>query len=200
MRVVGYNSPSAETLYQYIARDKRAGGTLYRQLRYQGKPYRKKYGRTDYRGRIPGRVDIDQRPAIVAARTRLGDWEADLTSQAITNLLSDFKAVVHTITYDNGREFNGHQAINQALGCDSYFAKPYHSWERGLNENFNGLLRQYFPKGMAFDQLSQDEVCAAVNEMNHRPRKSLGFKTPWEVFSELVQKNTKTKPLVALMI
>ena len=53
---------SAETLYQYIARDKRAGGTLYRQLRYQGKPYRKKYGRTDYRGRIPGRVDIDQRP------------------------------------------------------------------------------------------------------------------------------------------
>ena len=100
------------------------GGTLYRQLRYQGKPYRKKYGRTDYRGRIPGRVDIDQRPAIVAARTRLGDWEAALTSQAITDLLSDFKAVVHTITYDNGREFNGHQAINQALGCDSYFAKP----------------------------------------------------------------------------
>ena len=168
----------------------------------------------------------------MAARTRLGDWEADLvmgkahqgaivtlaerccklylaspivrktaalTSQAITDLLSDFKAVVHTITYDNGREFNGHQAINKALGCDSYFAKPYHSWERGLNENFNGLLRQYFPKGMAFDQLSQDEVCAAVNEMNHRPRKSLGFKTPWEVFSELVQKNTKTKPLVALM-
>ena len=148
---------SAETLYQYIARDKRAGGTLYRQLRYQGKPYRKKYGRTDYRGRIPGRVDIDQRPAIVAARTRLGDWDADLvmgkahqgaivtlaerccklylaspivrktaalTSRAITDLLSDFKAVVHTITYDNGREFNGHQAINQALGCDSYFAKP----------------------------------------------------------------------------
>ena len=69
---------SAETIYQYIARDKRSGGTLYRQLRYQGKSYRKKYGRTDYRGRIPGRVDIDQRPAIVAARTRLGDWEADL--------------------------------------------------------------------------------------------------------------------------
>ena len=223
---------SAETLYQFIARDKRAGGTLYRQLRYQGKPYKKQYGRTDYRGRIPDRVDIDQRPAIVAERTRLGDWEADLvmgkahqgaivtlverccklylaspiarktaalTSRAITDLLSDFKDVVHTITYDNGREFNGHQAINETLACDSYFAKPYHSWERGLNENFNGLLRQYFPKGMAFDQLSQKEVCAAVNEMNHRPRKSLGFKTPWEVFPELVQKNAKTKPLVALM-
>ena len=97
------------------------------------------------------------------------------------------------------REFNDHQTINKALDCDSYFAKPYHSWERGLNENFNGLLRQYFPKGMAFDQLNQEEVCAAVNEMNHRPRKSLGFMTPWEVFAELVQKNTKTKPLVALM-
>ena len=134
------NGSAPRTIYQYIARDKRAGGMLYRQLRYQGKPYRKKYGRTDYRGRIPGRVDIDQRPAIVAARTRLGDWEADLvmgkahqgaivtlaerccklylaspivrktaalTSQAITDLLSDFNAVVHTITYDNGREFNG---------------------------------------------------------------------------------------------
>lgn len=223
---------SAETIYQYIAKDKRGGGTLYQQLRYQGTPYRKKYGRTDYRGRIPGRVDIDQRPAIVEARTRLGDWEADLvlgtahrgaivtlaerccrlylampiarktatlTSQAITDLLSDFKAVVHTITYDNGREFNAHQAVNDALACDSYFAKPYHSWERGLNENFNGLLRQYFPKGMAFDQLDKEEVCAAVNQMNHRPRKCLGFKTPWEVFSELVQKNAITKPLVALM-
>ena len=223
---------SFETIYQFIARDKRSGGTLYRQLRYQGKPYGKQYGRTDYRGRIPDRVDIDQRPAIVEERTRLGDWEADLvigkahqgaivtlaerccrlylacpivrktaalTSQAITDLLSDFKDVVHTITYDNGREFNHHQDINQALACDSYFAKPYHSWERGLNENFNGLLRQYFPKGMAFDQLNKEDVCTAVNAMNHRPRKCLGFKTPWEVFSELVQKNTKTKPLVALM-
>ena len=78
---------SAETIYQYIARDKRAGGTLYRQLRYQGKPYRKKYGRTDYRGRIPVRVDIDQRPAIVAARTRLGDWDA---SQALFASFQEF--------------------------------------------------------------------------------------------------------------
>lgn len=223
---------SPETLYQFIANDKRAGGTLYQQLRYQGKPYKKQYGRTDYRGCIPGRVDIDQRPAVVAERTRLGDWEADLvigkahkgalvtlaerccrlylacpiarktaalTRQAITDLLMPFKEVVQTITYDNGREFNDHQTINTALACDSYFAKPYHSWERGLNENFNGLLRQYFPKDMALDLLSQDEVCAAVNEMNHRPRKCLGFKTPWEAFAELVQKNTKTKSLVALI-
>ena len=195
---------SAETLYQYIARDKRSGGTLYRQLRYQGKPYRKKYGRTDYWGRIPGRVDIDQRPAVVAARTRLGDWEADLVmgkahQGAIVTLAERCCKLYLASPIVRKTAALTSQAINKALGCDSYFAKPYHSWERGLNENFNGLLRQYFPKGMAFDQLSQDEVCAAVNEMNHRPRKSLGFKTPWEVFAELVQNNTKTKPLVALM-
>ena len=158
---------SAEAIYQYIARDKRAGGMLYRQLRYQGKPYRKKYGRTDYRGRIPG---ILTSARLRGGTTRLGIGKptlmgkahqgaivtlaerccklylampivrktAALTSQAITDL-SDFKAVVHTITYDDS-------TLNQALGCDSYFAKPYHRWERGLNENFNGLLRSTFPR------------------------------------------------------
>ena len=106
---------------------------------------------------------------------------------------------MHTITYDNGREFNGHRDINDALECDSYFAKPYHSWERGLNENFNGLLRQYFPKSMRLDKLSEKEVLSAVNEMNHRPRKCLGFKTPWEVFAELTQIDTNFKTNVALM-
>ena len=149
-------------------------------------------------------MDIDQRPAIVAARTRLGDWDADLVmgkahQGAIVTLAERCCKLYLASPIVRKTAALTSQAINQALGCDSYVAKPYHSWERGLNENFNGLLRQYFPKGMAFDQLSQDEVCAAVNEMNHRPRKSLGFKTPWEVFSELVQKNTKTKPLVALM-
>ena len=161
---------SAETIYRYIARDTRAGGTLSQQLRYQGKPCRKRYGRTDYRGRIPSRVDIDQRPA-----------------------------VVHTITYDNGREFNGHQEINDALACDSCFAEPCHSRARGLNENVNGLLRRYFPKNMAFDALDKQDVCDAINQMHHRARKSLGFKTPWEVFAEMVQHNPNTKKLVALV-
>ena len=108
---------------------------------------------------------------------------AHLTTQAITTLLADFKEFVRTITYDNGREFNGHCDINDALEGDSYFAKPYHSWERGLNENFNCVLRQYFPKSRRLDKLSEKEVLSAVNEMNHRPRKCLGFKTPWEVFA-----------------
>ncbi len=225
-------SLSPETIYQFIAKDKRQGGSLYQYLRHQGKPYKKRYGKTDYRGCIPGRVDIDARPEVVDARSRIGDWEADLiigkahkgaivtlaercsrlylafpivrktadlTTQAITTLLADVKAFVHTITYDNGREFNGHGNINDALECDSYFAKPYHSWERGLNENFNGLLRQYFPKSMKLDKVTEEEVLSAVNEMNHRPRKCLGFKTPWEVFAELTQFDTNFKTNVALM-
>ena len=232
LRLETGSSLSAETIYRFIAQDRRAGGVLHQCLRYQSKPYRKCYGRPDYRGRIPNRVDIEQRPEVVNQRTRLGDWEADLvvgkghrgaivtlverrsrlylampiarktaalTSQAIIDLLQAFQAAVHTITYDNGREFMAHQDINQALCCRSYFAKPYHSWERGLNENCNGLLRQYFPRGMALDRLTREEVFAAVDEMNHRPRKGLGFKTPWEVFSELAQKDIKTKALVALM-
>ncbi len=225
-------SLSPETIYQLIAKDKRQGGSLHQYLRHQGKPYKKRYGKADYRGCIPGRVDIDERPEVVNERSRVGDWEADLvigkahkgaivtvaerccrlylafpivrktahlTTQAITTLLADFKEVVHTITYDNGREFNGHRDINDTLECDSYFAKPYHSWERGLNENFNGLLRQYFPKSMRLDKVSEQEVLSAVNEMNHRPRKCLGFKTPWEVFAELTQIDANFKTNVALM-
>ena len=101
--------------------------------------------------------------------------------------------------YDNGRELNGHRDINDALDSKSYFAKPYHSWERGLNENFNGLLRQYFPKSMKLDKITEEEVLSAVNEMNHRPRKCLGFKTPWEVFAELTQFDINFKTNVALM-
>jgi transposase, IS30 family len=88
---------------------------------------------------------------------------------------------VHTITYDNGREFCGHTDVNLTLGCKSYFAAPYHSWERGLNENTNGLIRQYFPKGMDLRDVSYDELEFVESRLNNRPRKTLDFKTPNEV-------------------
>ncbi|MBL0708143.1 MAG: IS30 family transposase, partial [Sulfurimonas sp.] len=72
-----------------------------------------------------------------------------------------------------------------SLGCDTYFAKPYHSWERGQNENANGLLRQYFPKGMEFTNLVRKEVVEAVHKLNSRPRKCLNYATPYEAFMEL---------------
>jgi len=207
---------SHERIYQHIWHDKKHGGDLYRKLRIAGvKKRRKRYGKKDWRGKIPNRVDIDQRPAIVEEKTRIGDWEADLvsgvhhrgflvtlvdrrskytligqvkhkTAAAVTTeivrLLAPHAERVQTITYDNGREFSAHELINESLNCQSYFAKPYHSWERGLNENTNGLIRQYFPKGMDLRDVSREELAFVMERLNHRPRKTLAFKPPHDIF------------------
>lgn len=92
--------------------------------------------------------------------------------------------LVHTITLDNGKEFSLHGAMSSMLDADVYFAKPYHSWERGLNENTNGLVRQYFPKKVPFDNITHHDLQRVVRKLNNRPRKCLGYKTPFEVFSK----------------
>src|SRR5665648_266923 len=97
-------------------------------------------------------------------------------------LLGPHQKLVHTMTYDNGKEFAYHQDIAKSLKAKVYFAHPYSSWERGLNENTNGLIRQYFPKKHDFTTISDDEIAEATHRLNHRPRKKLGFKTPYEVF------------------
>lgn len=90
----------------------------------------------------------------------------------------------YTITYDNGTEFSAYEFIKKGTGMDIYFANPYHSWERGTNENTNGLLRQFFPKRSMFDKLKQKDVDDKVKLINNRPRKRLGYLTPYEVFVE----------------
>jgi IS30 family transposase len=117
--------------------------------------------------------------------------EAELTKDSIIQALKPFATWVHTITFDNGREFCRHLDIAKALACDTYFAKPYHSWERGLNKNHNGLLRQYFPKNQPMDQVTQVDVNKALTGLNHRLGKKLNYKTPWEVFCEMASLNTK---------
>jgi len=96
-----------------------------------------------------------------------------------------FRAIVpsycKTLTLDNGSEMNNYEAIEHHTGLSVYFATPYHSWERGTNENTNGLLRFYFPKQVSFKDLTQAELDAAVTEINTRPRKRLGYKTPAQV-------------------
>ena len=87
-----------------------------------------------------------------------------------------------TIPADNGKEYAGHETIKEQLGANVYFAHPYCSWERGLNENTNGLIRQYFTKGSSFENITDGEVEAVMNKLNHRPRKTLNFKTPHTVF------------------
>jgi len=108
--------------------------------------------------------------------------QADLVKQATLCGLRPFADRVHTITSDNGKEFAQHVDIANALQADFYFAHPYASWERGLNENTNGLIRQYFPKGSDFSWLTKTLSVSVSNKLNHRPRKCLDFKTPFEVF------------------
>jgi IS30 family transposase len=89
---------------------------------------------------------------------------------------------VLTITSDNGKEFANHEQIAKRLKCDFYFAHPYSSYERGTNENTNGLIRQYFPKNRDFRTITDSEIIRAMKRLNNRPRKRLGYKTPNEVF------------------
>jgi IS30 family transposase len=101
---------------------------------------------------------------------------------AIVKLLKPLKNQVDSITYDNGGEFAEHEEIAQKLNAKSYFATPYHSWERGLNEHTNGLIRQYLPKKSDFKDVSNQKIKKIEDRLNNRPRKVLNFKTPREVF------------------
>jgi len=107
---------------------------------------------------------------------------AQAVSKAMTTLLNPYHSKVYTVTSDNGREFARHEEIAAALKADFYFAHPYASWERGTNENTNGLIRQYFPKNRDFTTITQQEIDTAMERLNNRPRKRLGYQTPNQVF------------------
>lgn len=204
-----------ETIYQLIYADKGNGGDLYKHLRIMSKPYRKRYGSHDRRGKIKNRVDIDERPDVVAQRSRIGDWEgdtvmgrgrksalltmverktlytviirltgkrADLLADAAIAGLDKLKSNIKTITFDNGLEFAEHEKIAEGLEADIYFAHPYASWERGTNENTNGLIRQYFPKGTDFNEVTDEEIKFVMDRLNNRPRKTRDCLSPNEMF------------------
>jgi len=110
---------------------------------------------------------------------------APAVSAAIIEQLKPLMALVLTLTTDNGKEFALHQKVAAALETDYFFAHPYASWERGLNENTNGLVRQYCPKKSDFSQLDQSHMQTIADTLNHRPRKSLNYRTPFEVFFQI---------------
>ncbi len=110
------------------------------------------------------------------------------TKEAMVEALKPYLEHVHTITSDNGKEFAQHQEIAQELNADFYFAHPYSSWERGLNENTNKLIRQYFPKGTDFRKITHLDVARVQHLINTRPRKTLGYRTPLEVYFEETSK------------
>lgn len=111
--------------------------------------------------------------------------ESAEVSNAIISLLRDYKDVCHTITFDNGLEFSEHKEVAKALDAEIYFAHPYYSHERGLNENKNGLLRQYIQKGTDFREVSEEDLLSYQGALNSRPRKCLGYRPPSVVFAEL---------------
>lgn len=109
---------------------------------------------------------------------------AAAVEDAILELLRPYQASTHTITFDNGKEFANHQSIALELQANMFFAHPYSSWERGTNENTNGLIRQYFPKGLDFSSITDDQISFVKERLNDRPRKCLDFQAPAMVFSQ----------------
>ena len=214
-QISGHYRVSHQSIYNYVAANKRAGGALHLHLRHH-KKRRKRYGSGhSTRGQILNRVGIEQRPARVDLCRQVGDWEIDTIiganhkhcivsiverktgyaliqklasknaeqlSAAVIAMLHPIKHKVRTITSDNGKEFAAHQCISKALGCDWYFAAPYCSWQRGCNENYNGLVRQYLPKKTKLEYVSEQKIKDIQNALNLRPRKRLGFKTPEALF------------------
>jgi transposase, IS30 family len=208
---------SHEWIYQHVYADYRTGGQLFKHLRNQ-KKRRKRLRGQDRRGQLSGRRSIEERPAIVEERSRVGDWEVDtiigkqhqqaivtLTErksrfallgkvsqrsaeqvrERLVQLLRPFLDKLETMTGDNGKEFAQHEQLAAELATDFFFAHPYASWERGSNENMNGLVRQYLPKKTDFSQITNADLAWIMDRLNLRPRKCLCFRTPFEVFFDL---------------
>lgn len=106
---------------------------------------------------------------------------AENVGEAMIRMLSTQEC--KTVTTDNGKEFANHQRVAEELAIDFYFAHPFSAWERGTNENTNGLVRQYFPKHSSFTTITEEDVVAVMEKINNRPRKCLGFFTPVEVYN-----------------
>ena len=214
-------SLSPEWIYQMIWANKRMGGELWRFLRRRGKRYNRRGAQHAGCGVIPHRIDSAERLAIVAAKSRLGDWAGDTlvgtrhqgwllthverkrlftiiskwsrptaqaTHRATVHRLKPLRHHVHTITYDNGKEFAGHRTIAPHRYAHIFFATPSHAWERGVNESTNGLIRDCFPKGTDFSTIHLATVAKVERRLNRRPRKSLGFPTPNEVVHTLAKR------------
>ena len=210
---------SHQGIYDWIAAQKAVSGRWRSCLRQGHRKRRKRYGTAEKRGRIVGRVGIEERPAEVAAKSRAGDWESDtiagsgspaclashverLSRYTVLAKLPDARAAslnagtirafeqhgplpLRTLTADNGKEFAAHAELTAALGLAVFFAHPYHAWERGLNENTNGLVRQFFPKGLDLAAVTDAQVRRVEQRLNTRPRKCLGYRTPLEAMSGL---------------
>lgn len=218
LQMRGEFSISVPTIYRMIKRDRRRGGSLFKELRIYPKRRRKRYRSTDNRGRLKGKRPIDERPIGANDRSEFGHWEADTvmggnrfecvltlverktglarlgkirhrtaweTNCVLGRIISAEPELFKTITFDNGTEFHSYKHLESRFPITCYFAAPHHPWERGSNENFNGLLRQYVPKRSSLAYIGDTKLEEFCSRLNSRPRKRLGYKSPQEVTCEL---------------
>lgn len=127
-------------------------------------------------------LTLVERKTLYTVIVRLDGKQADKLADALIDKMTAYREQVKTITFDNGLEFAAHGRMSKALNTDIYFAHPYSSWERGINENTNGLIRQYFPKGTDFSKVTQKQIQHVMDRLNNRPRKTRKGKTPNELF------------------
>jgi IS30 family transposase len=212
---------SHECLYQWIYRQIAANKRGPDCLWYPRQARRGRYSRRPQHSRIPGRVDIEERPEVVAERSRVGDWEGDSVVSAknrggistfverktrfvIAGHLADKQAstfaaaaqeifswvpesLCHTATLDNGTEMAAHALFSQPKSMAIYFAHPHAPWQRGANEQVNGMIRRYFPKGTDFSKVTSAELDAVILKINKRPRKCLNYRAPYDVFADALR-------------
>ena len=137
----------------------------------------------DHKGAL---LTINDRATGMVKIAKVESKESSNIEKACVEALQDWQLYLHTITSDNGKEFANHQNIATQLNINYYFANPYHSWERGANENLNGLIRQYFPKKSEFKNITDQEIKNVETKLNNRPRKRFGYQTPNDIY---LQKN-----------
>lgn len=135
---------------------------------------------------------VDRKTKLILLRL-ISSPKAEETAQGMIDALTSLRGPLHTLTTDNGKEFSKHEYVAATLNVQFFFANAYCSWERGLNENTNGLVRQYFPKGCDFTKLTEEDVLEVEKKLNSRPRKTLGYSTPNEEYFSL----TGTLPFYA---
>lgn len=221
---------SHELIYQHIDKDRKEGGSLYKELPRRGKKYKKRNIKTRRAWKtVVKRKPISERPDKRILEKEIGHWEGDTveskghrggigtfvemkskfviirklrdkSSEEMKNALiktfSQCPELIKTLTVDNGNEFAFHDKISLETGASVYFADPYSPWERGLNENTNGLIRRYYPKGTDFNRIPDYELAKTQKLLNSRPRKLLGYRSPAEVFTEEILRQEKFKEML----
>lgn len=187
------------TLWQHLRRRKRRRrhrcGTPRERQRFGGRRIHERPAIVEQRGRVgdfEGDTIVGKGPArLVTLVDRKSGWTrlrkvpdgtATAVAEAVLSVLHPVRARVHTLTWDNGSEFAEHRLMDVGLEAQSFFAMPYSSWQRGCNENLNGLVRQYIPKGCDISKFTDDEIQQIEDKLNRRPRKRHGFRTPEHIF------------------